>query len=89
MTEDVEDLPAVSNHCFDPGALSLSRNWMVNSLRGPGERGFDVHKSWGDFAKVRCCPQRVGPREFAAPPKCSPRAPRTAGTPAPTGRTSA
>jgi hypothetical protein len=36
-------------------------NRMVNSLRGPGERGFAVLSAWRIFSKVRCCPQRVGP----------------------------
>lgn len=36
-------------------------NRMVNSLRGPGERGFATLKAWRIFTKVRCCPQRVGP----------------------------
>jgi hypothetical protein len=36
-------------------------NRMVNSVRGPGERGFAVLKTWRIFTKVRCCPQRVGP----------------------------
>lgn len=38
-----------------------AHNRMVNSLRGPGERGFAVLKSWRIFTKVRCCPRRVGP----------------------------
>lgn len=38
-----------------------AHNRMVNSVRGPGERGFAVLKSWRIFAKVRCCPRRVGP----------------------------
>jgi hypothetical protein len=33
---------------------------MVNSVRGPGERGFATLKTWRIFTKVRCCPQRVG-----------------------------
>jgi len=35
--------------------------YLVNSVRGPGERGFAVLKTWKVFTKVRCCPQRVGP----------------------------
>ncbi|BCB83517.1 transposase family protein [Phytohabitans suffuscus] len=38
-----------------------THNRMVNSVRGPGERGFAVLKTWRIFTKVRCCPQRVGP----------------------------
>jgi DDE superfamily endonuclease/Helix-turn-helix of DDE superfamily endonuclease len=38
-----------------------SHNRMVNSVRGPGERGFAVLKTWRIFTKVRCCPQRVAP----------------------------
>jgi hypothetical protein len=38
-----------------------AHNRMVNSLRGPGERGFAILKTWRIFTKVRCCPQRVGP----------------------------
>ena len=38
-----------------------AHNRMVNSLRGPGERGFAVLKAWRIFTKVRCCPQRVAP----------------------------
>ena len=34
---------------------------MVNSLRGPGERGFAVLKAWRIFTRVRCRPRRVGP----------------------------
>jgi hypothetical protein len=37
-----------------------AHNRMVNSVRGPGERGFAVLKTWRIFTKVRCCPQRVG-----------------------------
>jgi hypothetical protein len=37
-----------------------AHNRMVNSLRGPGERGFAVLKTWRIFTKVRCCPQRIG-----------------------------
>jgi hypothetical protein len=38
-----------------------AHNRMVNSVRGPGERGFAVLKTWRIFTKVRCCPQRVAP----------------------------
>jgi hypothetical protein len=38
-----------------------AHNRMVNSVRGPGERGFAVLKSWRILTKVRCCPRRVGP----------------------------
>jgi hypothetical protein len=38
-----------------------AHNRMVNSTRGPGERGFAVLKTWRIFTKIRCCPQRVGP----------------------------
>lgn len=34
---------------------------MVNSLRGPGERGFATLKAWRVFTRVRCCPRRIGP----------------------------
>ena len=37
-----------------------AHNRMVNSTRGPGERGFAVLKTWRIFTKIRCCPQRVG-----------------------------
>lgn len=37
-----------------------AHNRMVNSVRGPGERGFAVLKTWRILTKVRCCPQRVG-----------------------------
>jgi hypothetical protein len=37
-----------------------AHNRMVNSVRGPGERGFATLKTWRIFTKVRCCPQRVG-----------------------------
>jgi hypothetical protein len=37
-----------------------AHNRMVNSVRGPGERGFAILKTWPIFTKVRCCPQRVG-----------------------------
>jgi Zn ribbon nucleic-acid-binding protein len=37
-----------------------AHNRMVNSVRGPGERGFATLKTWRIFIKVRCCPQRVG-----------------------------
>lgn len=37
-----------------------AHNRMVNSVRGPGERGFAILKTWRIFTKVRCCPQRVG-----------------------------
>lgn len=40
--------------------VQKAHNRMVNSLRGPGERGFAVLKSWRIFTKVRCCPRRVG-----------------------------
>jgi hypothetical protein len=38
-----------------------AHNCMVNSVRGPGERGFATLKAWRIFTKVRCCPQRVAP----------------------------
>jgi hypothetical protein len=38
-----------------------AHNRMVNSVRGPGERGFATLKAWRIFTKVRCCPQRVAP----------------------------
>jgi DDE superfamily endonuclease/Helix-turn-helix of DDE superfamily endonuclease len=38
-----------------------AHNRMVNSVRGPGERGFAVLKTWRIFTRVRCCPQRVAP----------------------------
>jgi DDE superfamily endonuclease/Helix-turn-helix of DDE superfamily endonuclease len=38
-----------------------AHNRMVNSIRGPGERGFAVLKAWRIFGRVRCCPQRVAP----------------------------
>lgn len=41
--------------------VQKAHNRMVNSVRGPGERGFAVLKTWRIFTKVRCCPQRVGP----------------------------
>jgi hypothetical protein len=41
--------------------VQKAHNRMVNSLRGPGERGFAVLKSCRIFTKVRCCPRRVGP----------------------------
>jgi hypothetical protein len=34
---------------------------MVNSVRGPGERGFATLKAWRILAEARCCPQRVAP----------------------------
>lgn len=37
-----------------------AHNRMVNSVRGPGERGFATLKAWRILTKVRCCPQRVG-----------------------------
>lgn len=37
-----------------------AHNRMVNTVRGPGERGFATLKSWRILTKVRCCPQRVG-----------------------------
>jgi hypothetical protein len=37
-----------------------AHNRMVNSTRGPGERGFAVLKTWRIFAKIHCCPQRIG-----------------------------
>jgi len=42
-------------------AEQKAHNRMVNSLRGPGERGFATLKTWRIFTKVRCCPQRIGP----------------------------
>jgi DDE superfamily endonuclease/Helix-turn-helix of DDE superfamily endonuclease len=36
-----------------------AHNRMVNSVRGPGERGFATLKTWRVLTKVRCCPQRV------------------------------
>jgi hypothetical protein len=33
---------------------------MVNSIRGPGERGFATLKAWRVLVKVRACPQRIG-----------------------------
>jgi hypothetical protein len=33
---------------------------MVNSIRGPAERGFATLKNWRTPAKVHACPQRVG-----------------------------
>ena len=38
-----------------------AHNRMVNSVRGPGERGFAVLSAWRIFTQVRCSPQRVGP----------------------------
>jgi hypothetical protein len=43
-----------------------AHNRMVNSLRGPGERGFATLKTWRIFTKIRCCPQRVGALAQAA-----------------------
>jgi len=37
-----------------------AHNRMVNSVRGPGERGFATLKAWRILTKVRSCPQRVG-----------------------------
>jgi hypothetical protein len=37
-----------------------AHNRMVHSVRGPGERGFAVLKTWRIFGRVRCCPRRVG-----------------------------
>jgi DDE superfamily endonuclease len=37
-----------------------AHNRMVNSIRGPGERGFATLKAWRVLTKVRACPQRVG-----------------------------
>ena len=47
-------------------AAQKAHNRMVNSVRGPGERGFAVLKTWRIFTKVRCCPQRVAPMAKAA-----------------------
>lgn len=41
--------------------VQKEHNRMVNSLRGPGERGFATLAAWRILSKVRCCPQRVGP----------------------------
>lgn len=38
-----------------------AHNRMVNSLRGPGERGFATLKTWRILTKVRACPERIGP----------------------------
>jgi hypothetical protein len=43
-----------------PTKAQQQHNRMVNSLRGPGERGFAILKAWRIFTKVRCCPQQVG-----------------------------
>lgn len=37
-----------------------AHNRMVNSVRGPGERGFAILKTWRILTKVRCCPRRIG-----------------------------
>jgi hypothetical protein len=42
-------------------------NRMVNSLRGPGERGFATLNAWRILTRVRCCPQRVGPMAQGVP----------------------
>lgn len=36
-------------------------NSLINRRRGPGERAFATLKIWKIFAKVRCCPHRIGP----------------------------
>jgi hypothetical protein len=33
-----------------------AHNQVVNSLRGPGERGFATLKAWRIFTEVHCCP---------------------------------
>lgn len=35
-------------------------NKLINSRRGPGERGFATLKTWQVLRKVRSCPRRVG-----------------------------
>lgn len=40
-------------------ANQRAHNKMVNSLRGPGERGFATLKTWRVLTKIRACPQRV------------------------------
>lgn len=36
-------------------------NSLINRRRGLGERAFATLKNWKIFAKVRCCPHRIGP----------------------------
>jgi hypothetical protein len=44
-----------------PTREQKAHNRMVNSVRGPGERGFATLKAWRILTKIRCCPQRVAP----------------------------